>query len=87
MTEDLGRVGRDNLLSLVRTLRAELEQARHRARQQRSTWPGGRWSRRCLTCRGGREYKAMWRNGLKPTTDALEDLKKAKWYLDAGSRG
>ena len=30
----------------------------------------------------GNAVKYVWRNGLKPTTDALEDLKKAKWYLE-----
>jgi hypothetical protein len=29
----------------------------------------------------GNAVKYIWRNGLKPGHDAIEDLKKAIWYL------
>ena len=30
----------------------------------------------------GSAVKYIWRNGLKPGEDAVEDLKKAIWYLN-----
>lgn len=30
----------------------------------------------------GNAIKYVWRNGLKPTADSLEDLRKARWYID-----
>ncbi|MCF3100943.1 DUF3310 domain-containing protein [Streptomyces roseoverticillatus] len=30
----------------------------------------------------GNVFKYLWRNGLKPDTPSLQDLKKARWYLD-----
>jgi hypothetical protein len=30
----------------------------------------------------GNAIKYIWRSGLKNTTTELEDLKKARWYLD-----
>jgi hypothetical protein len=30
----------------------------------------------------GNVIKYCWRAGLKDNTDSLEDLKKARWYLD-----
>lgn len=35
-----------------------------------------------MTFNLGNAVKYIWRHGLKPTADALEDLKKARWYLD-----
>lgn len=30
----------------------------------------------------GNAVKYVWRNGLKSTATAVEDLKKARWYID-----
>jgi hypothetical protein len=30
----------------------------------------------------GNAVKYIWRHGLKPGVKAIEDLKKARWYLD-----
>ena len=30
----------------------------------------------------GNVIKYVWRAGLKPGVDAIEDLKKARWYLE-----
>jgi hypothetical protein len=30
----------------------------------------------------GNVLKYIWRNGLKENTPSIEDLKKAKWYLE-----
>lgn len=62
MNEDLGRVGRDNLLSLVRHLRAELEQARNERDHAVDMARRQMVLEGCLTCRGGAEYKAMLAN-------------------------
>lgn len=35
-----------------------------------------------MTFNLGNAVKYIWRHGLKPTADAVEDLKKARWYLD-----
>jgi hypothetical protein len=35
-----------------------------------------------MTFNLGNAVKYIWRHGLKPTSDAVEDLKKARWYLD-----
>lgn len=123
--EDLGRVGRDNLLTLVRTLRAELEQAR-KERSGSDACAGRLLSedtevRRvlgamphettkqaaerlsddvdeavetarqkmiidgCLTCSGGKDYKAMLDN-LTSTqarcTELLEENRELRRRLE-----
>lgn len=35
-----------------------------------------------MTFNLGNAVKYVWRNGLKPTASAIEDLKKAKWYIE-----
>jgi hypothetical protein len=35
-----------------------------------------------MTFNLGNAVKYIWRHGLKPTTDSLEDLKKARWYIE-----
>jgi hypothetical protein len=35
-----------------------------------------------MTFNLGNAVKYLWRNGLKDSTPALQDLKKARWYLD-----
>lgn len=30
----------------------------------------------------GNAIKYLWRSGLKPRVEAIEDLKKARWYID-----
>jgi len=35
-----------------------------------------------MTFNLGNAVKYIWRHGLKPGADALEDLKKSRWYLD-----
>lgn len=30
----------------------------------------------------GNAVKYLWRAGIKPQADQLEDLKKAKWYIE-----
>lgn len=30
----------------------------------------------------GNAVKYIWRNGIKPTSSAVEDLKKAQWYIE-----
>ena len=35
-----------------------------------------------MTFNLGNAVKYVWRNGLKPTASAVEDLKKAKWYIE-----
>ena len=84
MTEDLGRVGRSNLLTLVRTLRDELEQARverdhavDMARRQ-MVLEG------CLTCSGGAEYKAMLAN-LKTCQERCTSLLLENLELRGGA--
>ena len=81
MSEDLGRVGRDNLLSLVRHLRAELEQAR--AERDHAVDMARRQMvlEGCLTCRGGAEYKAMLANLTqcqKRCTELLLEARKLR---------
>ena len=35
-----------------------------------------------MTFNLGNAVKYIWRQGLKSSTGALEDLKKARWYID-----
>jgi hypothetical protein len=35
-----------------------------------------------MTFNLGNAVKYIWRHGLKPSTSAIEDLKKSRWYLD-----
>jgi hypothetical protein len=35
-----------------------------------------------MTFNLGNAIKYIWRHGLKPNPDSLEDLRKARWYID-----
>jgi hypothetical protein len=35
-----------------------------------------------MTFNLGNAIKYVWRHGLKPTSDGIEDLEKAKWYIE-----
>ena len=83
MSEDLGRVGRDNLLSLVRHLRAELEQARQARDEAVDMARRQLVLKGCLTCRGGAEYKAMLEN-LTATQTRCSELIQENRGLRAG---
>lgn len=35
-----------------------------------------------MTFNAGNAVKYLWRNGLKDETPAIQDLEKARWYID-----
>ena len=82
--EDLGRVGRDNLLSLVRHLRAELEQARKERDHAVDMARRQMVLEGCLTCRGGAEYKAMLANLSATQARCSELLIEVRAYRASG---
>jgi hypothetical protein len=59
---DLGRVGRSNLLTLVRQLQSELADARQQRDHAVDMARRQMVLEGCLTCSGGAEYKAMLSN-------------------------
>ena len=76
--EDLGRVGRQDLLALCRHLRSELEQARKGRDEAAELARRQLVIEGCLSCRGGAEYKAMLANLTSVQERSSELLKETR---------
>jgi len=76
--EDLGRVGRQDLLALCRHLRSELEQARKGRDEAVELARRQLVIEGCLSCRGGAEYKAMLANLTSVQERSSELLKETR---------
>ena len=81
---DLGRVGRSNLLTLVRQLQSELADARQQRDHAVDMARRQMVLEGCLTCSGGAEYKEMLANLTATQTRCTELLVEVRAYRASG---